>query len=130
MRWLLLLVVFSFGGLQQLSENIYETIEHRTDAEVWGEDHWQSPSETLTMGTGDCEDVVVLMAYIIHRDLGALPYAVGGTNHTLNGMNHLWLMFKGQAYDPLYLHLDYTDPGDYEYVRRITFDELMRRAGL
>jgi len=42
------------------------------EIELPGEDHWQSPTETLEKGTGDCEDHSILLASII-ENLGGTP---------------------------------------------------------
>jgi predicted transglutaminase-like cysteine proteinase len=41
-------------------------------------EYWQSPDQTYEWGRGDCEDYVILVMYLIHRDLGGWPSLVGG----------------------------------------------------
>jgi len=40
---------------------VQKNIEYKDDPE----DHWQSPSETLSLGTGDCEDQAMLVSAIV-----------------------------------------------------------------
>jgi hypothetical protein len=43
-------------------------LEYRTDAEAHGTaDYWQSPSETVERGTGDCEDIAILLMHLANR---------------------------------------------------------------
>jgi hypothetical protein len=45
---------------------IYDTIEYKLDTS----DHWQTPEETLTLGTGDCEDMALLYINILYLRFG------------------------------------------------------------
>jgi predicted transglutaminase-like cysteine proteinase len=37
-------------------------------AEPQGEDYWQTPHDTMTLKTGDCEDVAFLLEYLLKKD--------------------------------------------------------------
>jgi hypothetical protein len=40
-------------------------IKYKSDEERWGEDYWQTPEETLTYYTGDCEDFSTLLCSLL-----------------------------------------------------------------
>jgi hypothetical protein len=44
-------------------------ITYSNDSETHGRDYWQSANETLSLGSGDCEDVAILN-YVILLNLG------------------------------------------------------------
>ncbi len=44
-------------------------IQYKSDLEIHGEvDFWQFPNETLTLGTGDCEDFSILLCSLLRAD--------------------------------------------------------------
>ena len=44
-------------------------IQYKSDAEIHGdEEFWQFPNETITLGTGDCEDFSVLLCSLLRAD--------------------------------------------------------------
>lgn len=47
---------------------IYENIEYKNDFSVHGVlEEWQTPEETMTIRSGDCDDKAILMAEFCHR---------------------------------------------------------------
>jgi len=54
--------------------------------------NWQTPSETLKKGEGDCEDFVILAIYIIGK--GNMMFG----EHSEG--NHAWLNVDGQWWEP------------------------------
>ena len=53
-----------------LCEEIHKTIDYESDIDIHGKyEYWQSPEETLVIGTGDCEDYVILFMSKLH-DMG------------------------------------------------------------
>ncbi len=46
------------GDLAKANILVNKTITYKEEPE--GEDHWQQPAETLSLGTGDCEDFAIL----------------------------------------------------------------------
>lgn len=89
-RLLLLLFIFSGCSMITDSNNLdkigwelyyvadYSEIDSVPEISIWikeyvttkvdSGDYWQSPEETLTLGTGDCEDIAILfinIAYIV-----------------------------------------------------------------
>jgi len=46
---------------------VSQHIVYKTDWEAWGyPDYWQTPSQTYTKRTGDCEDFALLAMYLMH----------------------------------------------------------------
>ena len=44
---------------------VSSNISYRYDQEIYGGEYWQLPSETLTRGTGDCEDFALLLCSLL-----------------------------------------------------------------
>jgi len=79
-----------------LAENIQSVyywvcwnVRYMSDQERWGErDHWQLPSTTIRLGTGDCEDQAMLLTSLlravglprdhVHMVFGWLDWLLGG----------------------------------------------------
>ena len=60
---------------------VYSNIRYVLDSEAHGwDDYWQTPYETLRLGTGDCEDMAVLYVSICEA-LGYDTVLVSETNH-------------------------------------------------
>jgi hypothetical protein len=76
---------------------VYTEIYYEEDSVVHGlPDYWQSPKETLDRGTGDCEDLSILLAKLIFDETGYQAEVVTGSN---GKGAHAWLLFKGRHYD-------------------------------
>ncbi|MBA7698275.1 hypothetical protein ES703_106952 [subsurface metagenome] len=72
---------------------------------------WQTPSETLARGYGDCEDTSVLLTSLIRA--GGTPncYVVLGS---LRGYGHAWCQLNGQILETTYVQaMPAPDPEDY-----------------
>ena len=102
--------------LQWVSGNI-EYVEERE-----GEDNWQNPSVTYYLGSGDCEDFVILSMYLIHR-LGIESKMVVGTRPDTE-FRHAWIEALDQWWEPrtcslcdwyIYIYEDF-DNYDYDYL--------------
>lgn len=44
---------------------VADNIDYKPDEDRWGEDYWQTPEETLSHSTGDCEDFSVLLCSLL-----------------------------------------------------------------
>ena len=55
----------AFDTAEEVMEYVHANIEY--EAELDEEDYWQSPQETLELGTGDCEDFCILMMAILKK---------------------------------------------------------------
>lgn len=48
-------------GFDEIRDWVALNIEYTSDEKRWGKDYWQTPEETLTYRTGDCEDFAILL---------------------------------------------------------------------
>lgn len=55
-----------FNSIQKTLDFEAARIEEEKDLDVWGiEEYWQTPEETYSLKTGDCEDFCLLFMYIL-----------------------------------------------------------------
>jgi len=52
-------------GFDEIRDWVATNIDYKSDEERWGEDYWQTPEETLSYYTGDCEDFSVLLCSLL-----------------------------------------------------------------
>lgn len=53
-------------GFDAVRDWVAANIEYRTDEEQWGvAEYWQTPEETLSLLTGDCEDFAILLCTLL-----------------------------------------------------------------
>jgi predicted transglutaminase-like cysteine proteinase len=56
----------TYENLMILYHFVRDNIKYADDGEMWGiMDYWQTPTETLRLGTGDCEDQAILLLSLI-----------------------------------------------------------------
>jgi len=55
----------SQAGFDDIRDWVANTIKYKEDDDRWGEDYWQTPEETLTYNTGDCEDFSTLLCSLL-----------------------------------------------------------------
>jgi hypothetical protein len=92
------------------------------------DEYWQSPDQTWTWQTGDCEDFVILAMYFLHREFGGWPELAGGWyDDGVTSGYHGWLMYEGRQYEPQ-TGMDVTDDPAYRLQRTISYGETMWRA--
>lgn len=67
---------------------VNNNVEYKREADY--KDYWQSPSETIKLMTGDCEDIAILKAYILlslddvkEDDLMFFHVVAGTDNHVV-----------------------------------------------
>ena len=51
----------SQAGFDDIRNWVAGNIDYKIDEDRWGEDYWQTPEETLSYSTGDCEDFSTLL---------------------------------------------------------------------
>ena len=57
--------------VQSILNWVYEYVEYRSDVETWGiEDYWQTPRQTNTLRTGDCEDMSIFVLFLVKQNVG------------------------------------------------------------
>jgi len=53
-------------GFDEIRDWVATNIEYKTDDEQWGVDeYWQTPDETLSLLSGDCEDFAILLCTLL-----------------------------------------------------------------
>ena len=52
-------------GFDDIRDWVADNIDYLHDEDRWGEDYWQTPEETLSYSTGDCEDFSVLLCSLL-----------------------------------------------------------------
>ena len=72
-------------GFDDIRAWVADNIAYKSDKEQWGKDYWQTPEETLSYRTGDCEDFSILLcsflrAYGIDAQRVYVALGVDGEN--------------------------------------------------
>ena len=52
-------------GFDDIRDWVAINIAYKSDQQRWGEDYWQTPEETLSYHTGDCEDFAILLCSLL-----------------------------------------------------------------
>jgi hypothetical protein len=52
-------------GFDDIRDWVAVNIDYMSDEKRWGEDYWQTPEETLSYRTGDCEDFSILLCSLL-----------------------------------------------------------------
>jgi predicted transglutaminase-like cysteine proteinase len=55
----------SQAGFDDIRDWVATNIDYMSDEKRWGEDYWQTPEETLSYRTGDCEDFSILLCSLL-----------------------------------------------------------------
>jgi predicted transglutaminase-like cysteine proteinase len=55
----------SQAGFDTIRNWVADNIDYKSDQERWGGDYWQTPAETLSYRTGDCEDFSILLCSLL-----------------------------------------------------------------
>jgi len=58
----------SQAGFDDIRDWVADNIDYMSDRERWGEDYWQTPEETLSYRTGDCEDFSILLCSLLRAN--------------------------------------------------------------
>jgi len=63
-----------------------------------GMDYWQTPSETIERGEGDCEDISIYFAHLLEKK-GYKPKVVVGVKGPSSKHGHCWVEFSENGYE-------------------------------
>ncbi|MFW6102623.1 MAG: transglutaminase domain-containing protein [Chloroflexota bacterium] len=55
----------SQAGFDDIRDWVANNIDYMPDEKRWGEDYWQTPEETLSHSSGDCEDFSTLLCSLL-----------------------------------------------------------------
>lgn len=55
----------SQAGFDDIRDWVADNIDYMSDEERWGKEYWQTPKETLSYRTGDCEDFSILLCSLL-----------------------------------------------------------------
>jgi hypothetical protein len=55
----------SQAGFDDIRDWVATNIDYMSDEKRWGKDYWQTPKETLSYHTGDCEDFSILLCSLL-----------------------------------------------------------------
>jgi hypothetical protein len=93
------------------------------------DEYWQSPDQTWTLQSGDCEDYALLVMYLIHVDLGGWPQLACGGQQRFDGTwaGHAWVEYNGREYEPQN-GFDVTDNPRYSTPRLVSYGHAMWRS--
>lgn len=72
-------------------------VVYTSDKELYGKsEEWATPEQTYWARKGDCEDYVILLMYLLRRDLGLNPRMIMGRIH---GIGHGWVEVNGEWWE-------------------------------
>jgi predicted transglutaminase-like cysteine proteinase len=80
-------------GFDDIRDWVAANIEYKDDEEQWGvDDYWQTPEETLSLYSGDCEDVAILLCTLLraYGIAGEQMYVAIGVDNA--GYGHAFLI--------------------------------------
>ena len=98
---------------------VVRNIDYKEDTDE--NDSWQPPHVTMDRGEGDCEDMALLIAFIVFDKLGIKLIL-------LSSMNHIWILWEDRLLDSVsyYSWIGATD----DYTKVYTYDQALRKAGV
>ncbi len=111
-----------YETIQDVFDWVSDNIEYSLD----NHEEWQSPKQTVELGTGDCEDFVILAMYLLNRDFGYLPDMIIGVS-IATGNAHCWLSLNDVWYEIQLSGMDVTEIYDATYTIELvyTYDQVM-----
>lgn len=90
-----------------ICEFINRNIFYRAEGD--DNDYWQQPKETLKLGTGDCEDVVLLFAYLMRLSCVFATYCWGECQNDKTQFAHTWIELQSRDHKAYIVELFSSD---------------------
>lgn len=85
-----------------ICNRVLNTIEYMPDEEKHGQtDYWQTPVQTYRFGTGDCEDLAILMGFFAKKYLGVNATLYGARKDSNVFRGHMWIEWNGVVVNKL-----------------------------
>ena len=107
---------------------VFTTIEYKDDPL----DYWQTPEQTYTLKTGDCEDFAILVMWIIWEKLKIDSRLILISK---DGIGHAIISVNGEYYDPRNTGVMYrtmkaypVDLSTWKILYTFSYDETMHQA--
>lgn len=99
---------------------VADNIDYKAD----GTHYFQSPGETYTKGTGDCEDFAALAMYLLMSELGI--YSSMQCGYDPGG--HAWVDVHGDWWEPQNASRCEVYRGSFKWFEKYSYSETMYRA--
>ena len=123
----------SFSEIVRVCSDEYDPeIKYRRDLDAWGvKDYWQSPTQTLNILTGDCEDYAILFMFLMKINFNMELYLIildmGYVKEDGSEAYHAVVEYNGILYSPQRQNW-IIEVGQYEQVRKISYEHTMEIA--
>jgi hypothetical protein len=123
-----------FTSIEEITAWTYENIQYLPDEENiidWDlniYDEWQTPKVTLRRGTGDCEDMASLIAFLAQQSLGVHMrlYLLEGIGQGVP--DHMNAEYGGRFYEGTLNVVFDSLPAYYQVIDTLTLDDYMNIA--
>lgn len=79
-----------------ICQQVHAEIEYAEDVD----NEWQSPRQTIELGTGDCEDMALLFLYLVEQEYGVRGEIAVINQGNDTGTLHAIALIDGVYYDP------------------------------
>lgn len=83
------------GSIVEATFWVHDNIEYQSEEK----NSWKTPLQTLEDGYGDCEDLSILLMYIVNINIGISPDLI--IVNTLPNRYHTQTEYLGIRYDPM-----------------------------
>jgi hypothetical protein len=95
----LFLIFISYTPSRSVLNIFHECIKIKYEKESFKKDEWQTPQKTQEIKKGDCEDIAILLLYLLRQN-GYNADVVFGITHKKSERFHAWveLNFEGKIY--------------------------------
>lgn len=115
-----------FNSVSEILKWMDENLDYRLDGEG-NEDYWQTPSETLERGGGDCEDLSLLFMYLLEEELGKSSSLLLVRVDGMDPVGHAIVDSEGQWFEMTLSRKIYYR-GRYDVVYRLPYGKSLHTA--